>query len=118
MWTIAYADGAANQYRFAATADGVDFEYDPVRPEQSSTGMYSGGDPHTARLPLSHPLVVELRARVERLAADTAHHQADRGKGTGQFTVINDDGTRRDFIVAMGPLVTDFDAFVRGFRRV
>jgi len=40
-WTVSYADGAANLYTFSQSASGaaVAFEYVPVTPAQSSTGL-------------------------------------------------------------------------------
>ena len=88
-WTLSYADGSANVYRFVATDDGVRFTYDPVTPATSSTGTYSGGDPIDRTLDLDDPRVDELWAHIRTLEADTAHHVADRCKGDGALTVHN-----------------------------
>src|SRR5262245_39969007 len=46
-WKVTYHDGAGNGFQFWQDAEGgeVRFDYSPVRPEQSSTGFYSGGEP-------------------------------------------------------------------------
>jgi hypothetical protein len=116
-WTLSYADGAANQYRFSQGADGapVAFEYIPVTPEQSSTGHYSGGDPVSTRLPADDPRIAELWRRVDALGADPALLVEDRNKGTGAFHMTTSARERR-FIVEMGAALAEFDAFVRKFR--
>jgi hypothetical protein len=116
-WTLSYADGAANQYRFSQDSQGaaVAFEYIPITPEQSSTGHYSGGDPVSAQLPAGDPRIAELWRRVDALEADPALHAQDRNKGTGAFHATTPAGERR-FIVEMGATLADFDTFVRKFR--
>ena len=109
-WSIAYADGSANAYHFQSDGDGATFEYVPVSKEQSSTGMYSGGPPRKGRLDAQ--TVARLWQQVEALEGNTALHQKDRNKGTGQFSI--DAGGKRDLIVAMGDEIKAFDAFVRG----
>lgn len=86
-WTLSYADGSANHYRFEATAAGVRFVYDPVTPATSSTGLYSGGDPVDTQLALDDPRIAELWRHTRVLEADTAHHVADRCKGDGALTL-------------------------------
>jgi hypothetical protein len=117
-FTVTYADGAANVYIFAQdSADGeMAFEYVPVTPEQSSTGRYSGGAPVTTRVPAGDPRIDELWSRIEELEADPALRAPARNKGTGAFYVKTPAG-KREFIIEMGPAVTDFDVFVKQFRR-
>jgi hypothetical protein len=117
-WTIHYADGAANVYRFSqSSADGeVSFEYVPVTPKMSSTGTYSGGEPHRAVLAADDARIVELWRRVERLEADTASHGPDRNTGTGAFTITAPSG-RRDFIVEQGAALDEIHQFMAGFRK-
>jgi len=86
-WTLSYADGSANVYRFEATATGVRFVYDPVTPAMSSTGMYSGGDPVDVTIRADDPRIAELWHHARALEADTAHHVADRCKGDGALTL-------------------------------
>jgi hypothetical protein len=102
-WTLVYADGAGNLHRWSQ-ADGmssVTFVYDPVTPEQSSTGMYSGGPPREERLVSGDPRVRALWAGARALQADTARHWPSRDKGTGAFTLITSAGTA-EFIVEQG----------------
>ena len=46
MQTYYYLDGSANQYTITSTQ----IVYDPVPPEESSTGMYSGGEPFQIKI--------------------------------------------------------------------
>jgi hypothetical protein len=108
-WTLGYRDGAANGYWFEADGDGATFVYDPVTPEQSSTGRYSGGPPRAGRLDAA--TVRELWRHVRALEGDPALRAVDRDKGTGAFDVADEAG-RRAFIIARGPELLAFDAFV------
>ena len=102
-WTsISIADGSANAYRFTCDAgERVGFEYVPVRPEQSSTGHYSGGPPRKEDLAANDARLVELWALLRKLEADQTKHTPDRAKGTGAITWEGSSG-KRDFIVKMG----------------
>lgn len=46
-WLATYHDGSGNGYRFWKDSEnqGARFEYSPVQPKESSTGMYGGGEP-------------------------------------------------------------------------
>ena len=107
---LIYRDGSANAYHVAP--DGR-FEYVPVRPEHSSTGMYSGGAPRSGVLDAS--TLAALWDHVRMLEANTAVHADARGKGTGLF-VVTDAAGERTFLVARGPALAAFDAFVGGLR--
>jgi hypothetical protein len=116
-WTLNYADGAANAYRFSQSEAGgaVSFEYVPVTPAQSSTGTYSGGEPRSAELSADDPRIAALWRRVEALEADTASHGPDRNKGTGAFSIKTPAGERA-FIVEQGAVLDEIHAFMKGFR--
>jgi len=109
-WKLAYNDGSANGYRFDAAGDGATYRYKPVRPEESSTGMYSGGDPREGALDAT--TVATLWQHVRALEQATQHHVEARAKGTGQFW-IDDERGERGFIYAMSDELSAFDAFLR-----
>lgn len=117
-WSLTYADGAANVYRFMQVAPGapVTFEYTPVTPAQSSTGTYSGGEPVHAELATDDARLRELWRRIDALAADTAAHGPDRNKGTGLFRVTAAERPR-SFLLEQGAALDDFHRFVQTFRR-
>ncbi len=110
-WSIDYADGSANTYRFRADGEVAHFEYIPITPEQSSTGLYSGGDPRSGVLDAI--TLAALWQHVRELEANAAVHVEDRGKGTGAFRVVEGSATR-SFIVARGPALAAFHSFVSG----
>jgi hypothetical protein len=107
---ISYADGAANFYRFVEEDGGVHFTYDPVTPERSSTGTYSGGDPRQERLAVDDPRYLALRRRFAELAAETSLHVEGRDKGSGAFAI---DG--RSFVIARGQVLDDVEAMLDQF---
>jgi hypothetical protein len=102
-WKITYADGSANAYGWWQDQDGapVHFIYDPVTPETSSTGMYSGGDPRKEELSAGDPRIAELWSKARALQRDTTQHSQSRDKGTGAFSLVTPSGEER-FIVQMG----------------
>jgi hypothetical protein len=102
-WSLTVADGSANVYRFtrAAAAAHVQLRYEPITPETSSTGMYSGGPPREEVLEASDPQLTELWTLIHQLEASTADHTPERGKGTGAITWKSPAG-KHQFILQMG----------------
>lgn len=98
-WSLVYADGAANVYRFEATGAEVRFVYEPVTPATSSTGRYSGGAPRDERLAADDPRLVELWRQAAALADDPTHHAATRNKGDGALTLVAGGTPRRALVV-------------------
>jgi hypothetical protein len=109
-WSIRYSDGAANSYSIDGDGDGARLVYRPIRPEESSTGTYSGGDPRSGRLDAAQ--VATLWQRVAALEGNRAIHQEDRNKGTGMFNVKDATG-ERGFIIQMGADIRAFDDYLR-----
>jgi hypothetical protein len=73
-----YADGSANVYEFR----GNTVAYLPVTPAESSSGLYSGGDPKTVTIGVAdQEKLVQL---LEQALAATAQHQIAREKMTGR----------------------------------
>lgn len=115
-WTVTYSDGSGNGFRFwlAEGEEAARFQYSPVTPEMSSSGIYSGGAPKSGAVSDGRP-VEELLQRVEALAADEQSHVKDRMKGTGAFTIEDAKG-KREFIVKMGATLREFNDWVAPFR--
>jgi hypothetical protein len=111
-WSITYHDGSGNRYRFWRDDD-ARFEYEPVTPEMSSSGTYSGGEPRAGELTVEQTR--ELWRRIKSLRAATALHTETRAMGTGAFVVVTDDGTDR-FLIRGGAELREFDAAVAAFR--
>lgn len=77
-----YADGSANRYVITASS----LQYIPVKPEESSTGMYSGGDP--ADVTLTDEQFKHLKQLLENGIAATGNHIPDRIKMSGEITRV------------------------------
>lgn len=105
--TLNISDGSANGYRFTRDGAGrVQFVYDPVTREQSSSGQYDGGPPRKEDLAGDDPRLTELWALLQKLQADPRKHTTARNKGTGAIAWEGANG-KQAFIVEMGPEVTE-----------
>lgn len=113
---VIYLDHSGNRYHFSCSEVGQAgrFVYDPVTPEQSSSGLYSGGRPRQGGLTQEQAL--ELLRRVQDLEASTHLHVAQRRMGTGSFTIRENDGVQRKFLLAAGTHRRDFETFLETFR--
>ena len=115
LWTLLFADGSGNQYSLSSpgTEAPGHLVYTPVRPENSSSGVYSGGDP--ADLELSAADNAELWAHLRALQEDEGLHVTARGMGTGQFSMSTPNGNAR-FIVRMGSELSAFTKRLENLR--
>ena len=82
-----YADGSANRYVITSTQ----LEYIPVKPEESSTGMYSGGDPK--KVTLNPEQYEAIQGVLEKAINTPSIHIADRMKTSGLIVRIKGDET-------------------------
>lgn len=78
--TYEYADGSANLYLLTQTQ----LRYVPVKPENSSTGFYSGGDPKTVSITQSQ--YDELKKLFDGALSNTDIHITDRMKTSGMIS--------------------------------
>lgn len=116
-WSLTVADGSANRYRFDCDARGVvQFAYEPVTPEMSSTGRYSGGPPRGETLDAKDARLAELWRQLKALEAEPALHTPDRAKGTGAIGWTTPAG-QRDFIVLRGERLEALLAVLTQFGR-
>jgi len=115
-WSVTYHDGSGNGFRFwkGAEGEGARFEYTPIRPENSSTGFYSGGEPRSGRL--DDRRARELWRWVRRLEADASLHTDSRMKGTGAFSLTGPGGGTREFIIKGSTPLSKFNKFLAPFR--
>ena len=111
-WSLRYRDGSNNATSFsrASAASDVLLEYEPMTPERSSSGTYSGGAPRTGVVPPAQ--VASLWERVRRLEDDPEQRAEQRRMGTGAFTISTPEGERA-FLVTSGKPLLAFDAFLR-----
>jgi len=82
MTTYEYLDGNNNKYTITPT----NIIYDPVRPEQSSTGLYSGGEPYTA--PLEEKQFKDMEEVIKKSISNADGQIDSRNKGTGMLIVL------------------------------
>lgn len=108
-WSITYADGSGNVYTVHDDGGGAAYTYEPVTPERSSSGTYSGGAPRSG--PLAAATTETLWSKVQAFAIATAEHVTERAMMTGSFS-IKDASGERSFIVRPSPALTDFDQFL------
>ena len=112
-WELSFSDGSNNNYHFRLNASfptGI-LEYDPIQPQESSSGIYSGGEPKN--ISVSPEIAQQIRERVTRLAADKKNHTEMRTMGSGDFVLKEPSGESR-FLYANGKVLTEFTAFLRG----
>lgn len=115
LWSVRYSDGSNNGFHFWRDAGGeTRFEYTPTKPENSSSGTYSGGAAKEGTV--EEAQAKELWSRVTTLEADLSLHAKARSMGTGSFTLTSGDKGERSFIVAMGPELKAFHASLKSYR--
>lgn len=90
-----YADGNANVY--IITSDSL--EYIPVKPEESSTGIYNGGEPK--KIALSIQEFRNVSGLLEAAKKNNAIHIPDRIKTSGMITTLSGD-EKTNFILKPG----------------
>ena len=76
-----YLDGSANRYLITSSS----IVYDPITPEKSSTGMYSGGEPYTVNI--SEEQFDQLNSVFQKAIYNKVGQTELRGKGTGALVV-------------------------------
>jgi hypothetical protein len=111
-WRVTYSDGSGNALYFWCEEAGTPslFRYDPVRPEFSSSGIYSGGEPKTGDVPDANLLWRRLAA----LEAAKSAHLDHRPKGSGQVTITGP--PERSFVVGSGDLLRAFEVYIAQFH--
>jgi len=77
-----YADGSGNLYKISTDS----IECIPVTKENSSTGMYSGGEP--AKKAISESDYKSIQLAVEELFSNKSIHIKDRIKTSGMITMV------------------------------
>ena len=114
-WSVTYHDGSGNGYRFwqEAASEAAGFEFSPVTPETSSSGIYNGGEPKTGQV--SAERVDELWRWLDDLEFEDSIRAATRVKGSGAFRAKTPRGTR-DFLIENGPRLHEFEAFLKSFQ--
>ncbi len=114
-WTITFADGSANTFRFwqDLSTEAAQYKYEPVTMAESSSGTYSGGTAKAGELSPEETETIWMH--VDMLSIDEALHTDNRMMGTGSFMVKSGDEERR-FIVKTGPELQKFMTVLEQFR--
>ena len=105
-------DGSGNRFRFWQEADQMHFEYDPVQPQFSSSGVYSGGTAKNGVLTAEQSAV--LRQRFTFWKEKTSEHAESRMKGVAVLSIETDKG-RNSFMVSESKL-EELSAMLRPLR--
>lgn len=110
-WRVDYHDGSGNHVVFwQERPDEAEFEYIPIQPKHSSSGVYSGGQPQQGRLTAAR--VQQLWLQLSTLPKDTTQHVTKRMKGTGAFRL--QEGPRvTQFLLGDGSALREFHAMVK-----
>lgn len=99
-----YADGSGNRY--VLTADSL--EYIPVKPHESSTGIYSGGEPKKVSInPKTYNLIKQT---LDAALSNKTIHTDQRAKKTGLITVKS---KKQQAIISSGPEVDFIDSLLK-----
>lgn len=92
-----YADGNGNVYTITSTTLG----YSPVKPEDSSSGTYSGGVPKS--IALTPDQFVVISAVLTKAVDNTTSHISERVMMSGVVSVINGNNKKR-YIITPGAI--------------
>lgn len=105
--TYQYADGSANVYIIKSDS----LEYIPIKPEESSTGFYSGGDPK--KVSVTPQEYRSLTAMLEAAKKKHEIHIPDRIKTSGMITTFSGN-EKTHFILTPGcKEITEIEAALK-----
>lgn len=82
MVSYEYVDGNGNVYAISSNT----IVYDPITPEESSTGTYSGGEPYTVSIELQH--FQAIQQAINNGIARTEDQTSQRNKGNGTLVIL------------------------------
>jgi hypothetical protein len=82
MSSYEYVDGNGNLYAISTTS----IVYDPVTPEESSTGTYSGGEPYIASL--EQKQFDQIEAVFKKVISQTSDQTSNRSMGSGTLVLL------------------------------
>ena len=96
-WTVDFSDGSGNAHRIAAEGSSsgpvASWTFDPVRPEESSSGIYSGGEPARGAASLLDAACMWLVLLSVIESGDM--HAEQRNMGTGLLRITTSAGERK-----------------------
>ncbi len=115
-WEIRYADGSGNVSRIWRGAPGepMNWAYDPVTPEQSSSGIYSGGEP--ARGTLEEGQALAFWAKAQTFLEHTELHAEARAMGTGSLRLYRVEEGEQSLILSRAGMLDAFEESLTELR--
>ncbi len=81
---MTYTDGSGNSYLIREDR-GKTLEYNPVKPEFSSSGIYDGGT--YVKKAITHFQFAQIRSILSDALKNTVNHIENRVKGSGLITI-------------------------------
>lgn len=108
-----YADGSGNHYVFEG-GERYTFEYDPVKPAESSSGYYDGGD--YVKKEISQAEYERIAAIFSRAFAEKESHIENRVMLSGLFIIKEGSEVRRCIHAPDSALKAEFEELLKGLR--
>ncbi len=109
---VHYRDLPGNVYKFWKVEGVVRYEYRPMSPEMSSSGLYSGGSPSKGALNADQ--VKTLRAHLEALVENKAARGAFGRKGNATLSIAI--GSAKESFAVVGEAVAELNKFLFTIR--
>jgi len=110
-WVFHYHDGSGNGFRFWQDSPQAEilFETSPIRPENSSSGAYSGGEAKKGRIAAED--MNQLWNSALKLEKESSLHSESRQMGTGAFS-LKKGNESQEFIIKAGDSLQEFNALL------
>jgi hypothetical protein len=112
-WRLDYSNGSGDSYSFEFKHGPLILVYNPVRPESSSSGLYSGGARFSG--PCRAPQLQKLKDYFLGFESDLSQRCDKRMMGTGVFSMHSSD-LNVEFIVKRHTKLGEFNAFLDSIR--
>ncbi|MCB9232208.1 MAG: hypothetical protein H6581_11120 [Bacteroidia bacterium] len=112
--TCTYADGNGNSYTLKNTP-GFTFEYRSVTPKNSSSGVYSGGEP--VYKTISESEFEKVRGLIAILLDDESIRIEKRLLGSGFLKIEANGQVKMQFIDGKAPGLSELDSVVKQMRQ-
>jgi hypothetical protein len=108
---LSYSDGSGNTFHLK---EGV-LTYDPVTPAESSSGIYSGGDPWSTTLVPEKFSTLSLK--LNEAIGKKSIHLKTRTMGSGLLILTSATGKSSKWILnGEDPLIAEIEALFRSFK--
>jgi hypothetical protein len=106
-----YSDGNSNLYVLTAS----ELKYIPVKPENSSSGMYSGGDAKSKNITSSQ--YDELHTLFEEVFTKTVIHIENRVMMSGQITSVEGSTKKKCILKPSSPEIAQIEEALKNILR-